>query len=159
MKDGAHKPAAAFALNRKASHDYVVLERFEAGIELRGSEVKSVRDGKVNLAGGFASVENGELLLHDVHITPYEHGGSYNPEATRTRRILLKAHETRALGAKIDQMGYTIVPLKMYPKRRWIKVELGLCKGRKMGDKREVLRRKTADRDTARAISAASRRA
>lgn len=144
-------------MNRKALHDYVVLQKFEAGIELCGSEVKSIRDGKANLAGGFASVDNGELVLHDVHVTPYDHGGRYNHEATRPRRLLLRAHEIRSLDAKVDQMGLTIVPLRLYPKRRWIKVELGLCKGRKMGDKREVLRRRTADRETARAISAARR--
>lgn len=156
MKSGSQK-SAAFAINRKARHDYVVLEKFEAGIELSGSEVKSIREGKVNLAGGFAGVENGEMLLRDVHITPYEHGGRYNHEATRPRRLLLKVREINALDAKVTQMGFTIVPLSLYPKRRWIKVELGLCKGRKMSDKREVLRRRTADRETARAISAARR--
>ncbi|MEI6218178.1 MAG: SsrA-binding protein SmpB [bacterium] len=156
MKAGPQK-SAAFAVNRKATHDYVILQKFEAGMELRGSEVKSIRDGKVNLAAGFASVVGGELVLRDVHITPYDHAGHYNHEATRPRKLLLRAHELRSLDAKIDQMGLTIIPLRLYPKRRWIKIELGLCKGRKMGDKREVLRRKEADRETARAISAASR--
>jgi SsrA-binding protein len=156
VKAGSKK-SAAFAMNRKALHDYVVLQRFEAGIELCGSEVKSVREGKVNLAGGFASVDDGEMVLHDVHITPYEHGGRYNHEATRPRRLLLRAHEIRSLDTKVAQMRFTIVPLRLYPKRRWIKVELGLCKGRKLGDKREVLRRRTADRETARAISSARR--
>ncbi|MEI6808186.1 MAG: SsrA-binding protein SmpB [bacterium] len=156
MKSGSRNPEA-FAMNRKAHHDYVVLQKIEAGIELCGSEVKSVRDGKVNLSAGFAVVENGELLLRDVHIPPYEHGGRYNHEATRPRRVLLRAHEIRSLDEKVSQMGFTIVPLRLYPKRRWIKVELGLCKGRKMGDKREVLRRRTDEREIARAISAARR--
>ena len=150
--------AESLAANRKAFHDYTVIERMEAGVELRGTEVKSVRAGGVNLTGGFACVDRGELVLRDVHIAPYEQGSRFNHDPTRPRRLLMRAREIKALSNRIDAAGLTLVPLKLYFKRRWVKVELGLCRGKKTEDKRETLRRKTVDRETARAIGSARRK-
>jgi SsrA-binding protein len=152
------KNSSVWAVNRKAFHDFSVLERFEAGIELRGSEVKSIKSGRANLTGGYAAAEGNELILRDVHITPYEQATYFNHEATRPRRLLMRGREIRKLSARMDQMGFTLIPLKLYVKRRWIKIELGLCKGKKMGDKREVLRKRTADREAARAVGNARRK-
>lgn len=150
--------ASVLAVNRKAFHDFSVLERIEAGIELRGSEVKSIKAGKANLAGGFATAEGHELFLRDVHITPYEQATYFNHEATRPRRLLMRAREIAKIAARVEQMGFALVPLKLYLKRRWIKIELGVCKGKKMGDKREVLRARAADREAARATANARRK-
>jgi len=152
------KSAPVLAVNRKAFHDYSVLERIEAGVELRGSEVKSIKSGKVNLVGGFATAVGDELFLRDVHITPYEQATYFNHEATRPRRLLMRGREIRKLVSRVERMGLAIVPLKMYVKRRWIKIELGLCKGKKKGDKREVLRTRTADMEAARAMGNARRK-
>jgi SsrA-binding protein len=141
------------ASNRKAFHDFFVLDRLEAGLELLGTEVKSVRAGHVTLTGGFATLEGRQLFLRDVYIAPYECGNRYNHEPTRPRRLLLGRKEIDRLEAKIDQKGVTLVPLSMYFKNRWAKVELGVCKGKQDPDKRESLRRKDADRETRRAMS------
>jgi SsrA-binding protein len=141
------------ASNRKAFHDFFVLDRIEAGLELLGTEVKSVRAGHVTLTGGFATLEGRQLFLRDVYIAPYECGNRYNHEPTRPRRLLLGRKEIDRLEAKIDQKGVTLVPLSMYFKNRWAKVELGVCKGKQDPDKRESLRRKDADRETRRAMS------
>lgn len=138
--------------NRKAFHDNEVLERYESGVELLGSEVKSVRDGKVNLTGGYAFHVKGEMVLRDVHIAPYEHGGRFNHEPTRQRRLLMHNHEIRAIADRAVQKGLALLPLKMYFNNKgWVKLELGLCRARKRSDKREVLKKKTADREAAQA--------
>ena len=142
------------ATNRKAMHDYFVVDRIEAGIELLGTEVKSVRSGNVTLTGGFATIsEAGKVVMQGVHIAPYECGNQFNHEPTRPRTLLLHRREVDRLRGKIATKGYTIVPLKMYFRKRWAKVELGLCKGKQDDDKRETMRRKDADMEARRAIA------
>jgi SsrA-binding protein len=143
------------ATNRKALHDYFVLDRLESGIELRGTEVKSVRSGNVNLTGGFVKIEQSRVTLYGVHIAPYECGNQFNHEPTRPRQLLLHRREIVRLAAKLAQKGLTLIPLSMTLGRRWAKVELGLCKGKQDADKRETLRRKEADRETQKAIARA----
>lgn len=148
------KEADKAATNRKALHDFFVVDRLEAGIELVGTEVKSVRAGNVNLTGGFASIsESGQAVLHGVHIAPYECGNQFNHEPTRPRTLLLHRKEIDRLRAQVSQKGYTLVPLKMYFHKRWAKVEIGLCKGKQDEDKRDSMRRKDADKEARRAIA------
>ncbi|MEI8351502.1 MAG: SsrA-binding protein SmpB [bacterium] len=142
------------ATNRKAFHDFFVVDRIEAGIELQGTEVKSVRAANVTLTGGFAKIEeSGRMVLYAVHIAPYECGNQFNHEPTRPRTLLLHRKEIERLKGQIAQKGYTLVPLKLYFRKRWAKVELGLCKGKQDDDKRDSLRRKDADREARRAVS------
>lgn len=143
------------ATNRKALHDYFVLDRIEAGIELLGTEVKSVRAGTVNLTGGFAKVENGRATLLGVHIAPYECGNRFNHDPVRPRQLLLHRKEITRLESKLAQQGHALVPLKMFFSGRWAKVELGICRGKQDADKRETLRRKEADREARRAMERA----
>jgi SsrA-binding protein len=143
----------ACAVNRKAFRDYVVLEKFEAGIALTGTEVKSIRAGGLTLTGGYASIRDGQIVLYDVQISPYEQGNRYNHAPTRPRKLLIHKREARLLGQRVDQKGLAIIPLKVYFRRGWIKLELGLCKGRQKADKRDALRRKTADLEAARAVA------
>ncbi len=144
------KPGGVVADNRKALRDYTVLEKFEAGIELQGCEVKSIREGRVDLTGGFAMERNGEMVLCDVHISPYEHGGFFNPEPNRPRRLLLRKRQIRSLADRVAQKGLAIIPLNLHLTRGWVKVELAVCKGKKTYDKREALRRKTEMREAQR---------
>jgi len=142
------------AVNRKARYDYFVIERYEAGIELHGTEVKSIRDGHISLAGGFARVEEGEVVLRHVNISLYEFGNRFNHDPDRPRRLLFHKKEIHRLQAQTEQKGHTLVPLRVYLKRGLVKVEIGLCKGKRQSDKRETLRRKTADLEAARAMAA-----
>jgi len=135
------------AKNKKAFHDYDIMERFEAGIVLQGTEVKAARDHKVNLKESYARVENQEVWLVDCHISPYSFGNIQNHEPLRPRKLLLHRREIMKLGGEIARGGLTLVPLGMYLKEGNIKVELALAKGRKLYDKREQARRKTIDRD------------
>lgn len=141
------------ATNRKAFHDFFVLDRIEAGLELLGTEVKSVRAGHVTLTGGFAILEGSQMVLRDVYIAPYECGNRYNHVPTRPRRLLLSRKEIDRLSSKVDQKGVTLIPLSMYFRKRWAKVELGICRGKQDPDKRESLKRKDADRETRRAMA------
>jgi SsrA-binding protein len=142
------KPSSVVATNRKAHHDYAIIEKFEAGIELAGTEVKSLRNGGISLDEGFARVENGEVYLYDVHIAPYEQGNIHNKEPKRRRKLLLHRHEIRRLFGKTTLRGLTLVPLKVYFTKRGIaKVELALCRGRKTEDRREQLRKKAIERE------------
>lgn len=144
---------APIATNRKAWRNYNVLEKFEAGISLLGSEVKSLRAHNADLSSGFAAIENGEVILHDVHIYPYEYSHQLNHEPRRPRRLLLHKHEIKKLFSKVTLKGHTLIPLSLYFNRRGkIKVEIGLCQGKHFADKRDALRRKSIDRETARAI-------
>ena len=146
-------------LNKKALHDYHVLDKFEAGIELLGTEVKSIREGQVDLSAGFATIENNQMLLHDVHIKPYEYGHQLNHEPRRKRRLLLHKNQIKSLFGSLTRKGTTMIPLSIYSNDRGlIKVELGLCQGRQAPDKRDRLRRETDARETARAIAAHTRR-
>lgn len=139
--------------NRKAFRDYTILEKYEAGIQLLGTEVKSARDGHISFTGAYAVTENGEVFLHKLNITPYDYGNRFNHQPDRTRKLLLKRREIVRLQVELEKKGLTLIPLKAYLKRGFIKIELGLCKGKTYGDKRETLRRRTADREAARAIA------
>ena len=126
------------AQNKKAWHDYFVLEQIEAGIALVGTEVKSIRSGAVNLKDSFCSIKDGELFARGIHISPYEKGNLFNRDPLRDRRLLVHKREIRRLHSAVKQDGLTIVPLKLYLKNAKIKLEIGLCKGKKLYDKREV---------------------
>ena len=136
------------AQNRKAFHEYFVLERFEAGIELFGTEVKSVRAGQVNLKDSFCTVKNGELFARGMHISPYEHGNIFNRDPMRPKRLLMHKREILKLQARVMQDGVALIPLSLYFKDSRVKVELGLCKGKKLYDKRQS----DADRESKRDI-------
>lgn len=142
------------ATNRKARYDYHVLDTVEAGIELRGTEVKAVRDGQINLAGGYAAIRDGQIVLHSVNIAPYKFGNQFNHDPLRPRRLLLHRKEIEHLSGHLTRRGFTLVPLSCYFNRRGrIKVELGLCRGKQDPDKRETLRRKISDDEARRAMS------
>ena len=148
------KPAGhKVATNRKAFRDYFVIDRKEAGIELRGTEVKSVRDGHVNLTGSYAKIENGQIFLLGANIAPYEFGNQFNHPPDRPRRLLLHRKEIDRFSGQVLQKGCTLVPLSCYFKKGRVKIELGLCRGRQDPDKREMLRRRDAELDARRAIA------
>ena len=138
--------------NRKAFHEYFVLERFEAGIELAGTEVKSIRAGQVNLKDSFCTIKDGQMTLNGMHVSPYEKGNIFNREPRRPRRMLMHKREILKLFAKIKQDGYTLVPLSLYFKGPRVKVEIGLCKGKKLYDKREAAAKRDAKREMDRAL-------
>lgn len=140
------------AQNKKAYHDYFIEETFEAGIVLNGTEIKSIRKGKANLKDSFAKIERGELYLHNMHVSPYEQGNRYNHDPLRTRKLLLHRKEINKLIGETKEVGYTIVPLKLYLKNGYCKVLIGLGKGKKQYDKREDLKKKEAKRDIERAF-------
>lgn len=135
------------AQNKKAWHDYFVLEQLEAGIALIGTEVKSIRNGGVNLKDSFCTVKDGELLARGIHISPYEKGNIFNRDPLRDRRLLVHKREIRRLFDAVKQDGLTIVPLKLYLKNSKIKLEIGLCKGKKLYDKRAAEAKRDADRE------------
>jgi SsrA-binding protein len=138
--------------NRKARHDYHIIETIEAGIVLKGTEVKSLRLGRVNIRDSFARVKDGEVFLHGMHISPYEQGNRFNHDPLRIRKLLLHRREINRLVGKIQEKGYTMVPLKLYWKHGKCKVELALVKGKRLHDKRETLARKDAERRIERAL-------
>ena len=141
------------AQNRKARHDYFILETFECGIVLTGTEIKSVRDGKVNLKEGYALIRNGEIWLVGVHISPYEKGSYYNHEPLRDRKLLMRKNEILRLFSKVREKGLTLVPLSVYLKEgRRAKVELALVKGKLLHDKRDSIAERDAKRDMERAV-------
>ncbi|CBH20783.1 SsrA-binding protein [Acetoanaerobium noterae] len=140
------------ATNRKARFNYEIIETYEVGIELKGTEVKSIRAGKVNLGEGYASVDNGEVFLKQVHISPYEQGNIFNVDPLRVRKLLLHKQEIRKLIGETTQKGYSLIPLSMYLKRGKVKVQLALAKGKKNYDKRESLAKKDAQRRMEREI-------
>lgn len=143
--------------NRKARHDYTIEESFEAGIELKGTEVKSLRAGKANLKDSFAIIENGELYLHGMHISPYEQGNIFNVEPMRPRKLLMHKKEIMRLLGKTKEQGLTLVPLKAYFKKDKIKIELALAKGKKLYDKRDAAAEKSAKREIEKAMKERSR--
>jgi len=145
------------AENRKASHDYHLLETFEAGVALLGTEVKSIREGRVNLRDSFARVDDGELWVHNIHISPYSHRGYADHEALRRRKLLLHAVEIRKLIGKVEEKGMTLVPVRMYFKNGRVKIAISLAKGKRDYDKRETIKRREADRETRAAIKASRR--
>lgn len=140
------------AQNRKARHDYHILETVEAGLVLKGTEIKSIRSGKMNLQDGFISFSNGEAWLKNVHISPYEHGNIFNHDPIRDRKLLLHKKEITRLSQEVRQKGVTIVPLKVYLVRGRAKVLIGLAKGKNLYDKRHSLKEQQAKRDIDRAL-------
>lgn len=133
--------------NRKARHDYHIDETFEAGIILTGTEVKSVRLTRVNLKDSYAKVENSELFLYNMHISPYEQGNRFNHEPLRTRKLLMRKVEIGRLAGKVKEKGYTLVPLKIYLKQGLVKIELGLGRGKKSYDKRQTIAERESRRE------------
>lgn len=146
------KTTKVLARNKKARHDFFIEEVYEAGIELTGTEVKSAKNGRINLKDGFARIQNGEVYLHNVHISPYEEGNRNNHEPTRTRKLLLHKKEIKKLIGYTQTKGYTIVPLSVYVTRGLIKLELALAKGKQKHDKREAIKRKTMEREAEKAL-------
>ena len=140
------------AANRKALHDYFVLERFEAGVELFGTEVKSIRAGRVNLKDAWCDVANGELIVRGMHVSPYEQGNIFNRDPIRPRRLLMHKREIMRLFGLLKQQGLTLVPLEVYFKGSLVKVEVGLCKGKKLYDKRADIAKRDAVREVERAM-------
>ncbi len=143
--------------NRKALHDYAVLETFEAGVVLLGTEVKSIREGSVNLRDSYARLEKGEVWLLNLHIGPYSHSGYASHEDRRQRKLLLHKHEIRKLTGKVAEKGLTLVPLRMYFKDGRVKLALALAKGKQLHDKRETIRRREVDRETRAAVKSRNR--
>ena len=146
------------ASNRRARHDFEILETIEAGIALLGPEVKSLRAGHASLRESFAQIEGGEVFLRSLHISPYEPATRENPEPTRDRRLLLKHSEIRRLATRVLERGFTVVPLKAYFKGPWAKVELALARGKGFADKRAAIKKRQHGRDVARAMAARGRR-
>jgi SsrA-binding protein len=151
-KTDRQKAEKIVADNRKAFHDYHVLETFEAGVALLGTEVKAIREGRVNLRDSFGRVEDGEVFLHNVHISPYSHRGYSEHEPLRRRKLLLHKQEIRKLIGKTTERGMTIVPLRLYFKNGRVKVAIALAKGKKEYDRRETIKRRETDRETRAAI-------
>ena len=141
------------AVNRIASHNYFLLEKFETGIALSGTEVKSIRAGRANLKDSYGLIKDGELWLLNCHIGPYEHGGYANHAPLRTRKLLVHAEELRKLTGKTQQKGLTLIPTRLYFKNGRVKVELAVAKGKQLWDKRETERRRTADKEAREAVA------
>ena len=149
-KAGSHNRTVA--MNRRAYHEYHVLETFEAGIVLTGTEIKSIRQGKVSITDSFARIEQEELYLYASQIAPYAQGNIHNHAQDRVRKLLVKRSEINRLIGKIKEKGLTLIPLKMYFKNAWIKVELGLCKGKLLHDKRESIKAREGKREIERTL-------
>lgn len=141
------------ATNKKAYHDFFIEETFEAGIQLVGSEVKSIRLGGINLKDSFAYIKNGEIILSNVHISPYKMGSYFNEDPRRDRRLLMHKREIDKLRGKVEQKGYTIVATKVYFKNSLVKIEIALAKGKELHDKRQALKEKQQKRDVMRELS------
>jgi SsrA-binding protein len=156
-KTEREKAQRVIADNRKAFHDYHVLDTWEAGVALLGTEVKAIREGRVNLRDSFARLDKGEIWLMNVHISPYSHTGYAHHDERRQRKLLLHRHEIQKLAGQVNQKGLTLVPLQMYFKNGRIKVALALVKGKQAHDKRETIRRREVDRETRAAVKARSR--
>ena len=140
------------ARNREAYHEYFVEEEYEAGIELMGTEVKSIRAGTLNLKDAWCGIKDGELLLNQMHISPYDHGNRFNPDPRRVRRLLMHKREIMRLLGKVKQDGYSLIPLSVYFKGSRVKVNIGLCKGKKLHDKRQAAAERDAKRQIERAM-------
>ena len=156
-KTDREKAQKVIADNRKAWHDYHVIETWEAGLALLGTEVKAIREGRVNLRDSYARVDSGEVWLMNVHISPYSHTGYAHHEERRQRKLLLHQHEIRKLVGQVKEKGLTLVPLQLYFKNGRVKVALALVKGKQAHDKRETIRRREVDRETRAAVKARQR--
>jgi SsrA-binding protein len=155
--DGGEDAQRIIADNRKALHDYHVLDTWEAGVVLHGTEVKAIREGRVNLRDSYGRVERGEVWLLNVHTSPYSHRGYAHHDERRQRKLLLHEHEIRKLAGRVAERGLTLVPLRMYFKKGRVKVQIALVKGKQAHDKREAIRRRELDRETRAAVKARRR--
>ena len=151
-KDSKQTDIQSVARNKRARHDYHILETLEAGLVLTGTEVKSLRDGRANIADAYGNVRDGEVFLLNLHISPYDRGGYSNHEPNRTRKLLLHRKEIRRLIGAVERQGLTLIPLELYFKNGVAKVALALAKGKKLHDKRETERTRDAEREMARAV-------
>ena len=140
------------AQNKKARHDYFVLETYEAGIELFGTEVKSIRKGRVNLKDSWCSIDGGEIFVNGMHVSPYEQGNIFNTDPMRQKKLLLHKSQIRHLAQESGKMGYSLIPLQVYLKDGRFKMELGVCKGKKLHDKRDSIAERDTKREMARAL-------
>jgi SsrA-binding protein len=156
-KSEREKAQRTIAENRKARFDYHIIETWEAGVSLLGTEVKSIREGRVNLRDSYARVDNGEIWMLNVHISPYSHRGSAEHQELRQRKLLLHRDEIRKMVGKVAEKGLTLVPLELYFKKGRVKVLLGLAKGKQAHDKRETLRKREVDRETRAAVKSRAR--
>ena len=156
-KTEREKAQRTIAENRKARHDYHILDTWEAGVALLGTEVKSIREGRVNLRDSFARAEKGEVFVHNIHISPYSHRGSAVHEELRQRKLLLNRDEIRKMVGKVAEKGLTLVPLELYFKNGRVKVMVALAKGKQAHDKRETLRKREVDRETRAAVKSRAR--
>ena len=145
------------AQNKTAHHDYFIEESYEAGIELFGTEVKSIRQGRVNLKVSWCSIDKGEIFVNGMHISPYEQGNIFNRDPMRVRKLLMHKKEINRLFGVVKQMGYSLIPISLYFKDSRVKVQVGLCKGKKLYDKREDMAKRAAKRDMERAIKEQNR--
>lgn len=148
---------AVITQNRAARHEYFVLETYECGIALSGTEIKSIRNGSVNLKESWCDIQNGEMFIYGMHVSPYEKGNIFNKDPFRVRKLLLHKKEINKLFGKVKQDGLTLVPLSLYFKKQYVKVELGLCRGKKLYDKRETAAKNDAKRDIDRALKSQKR--
>ena len=140
------------AQNRKAFHDYFVDERYECGIALFGTEVKSIRQGRVNLKESWAQIRRGEVWVEGMHISPYEQGNQFNRDPLRSKKLLMHKSEIRKLGSLVDRQGYTLIPIEIYLKEGRVKLQLGLCKGKQVHDKRDAMAKRDSDREIRRTL-------
>ena len=140
------------ARNKKAFFEYILSDKFEAGLELKGPEVKSMREGKISLSDSFVKAEKGEVYLYGMHVSPYKQSGPFAPDPTRVRKLLLHKIEIEKLNSLTNQKGYTVIPTRLYFKRGFAKIEIAVAKGKKLFDKREKLRQQTIDRETNRSL-------
>ena len=145
------------AQNKKAYHEYFVMENFETGIELFGTEVKSIRQGRVNLKDAWCTIEDGEIFVKGMHISPYEQGNIFNKDPIRVRKLLMHKREIMRLFGLVKQQGYSLIPLSLYFKGSRVKLQLGLCKGKKLYDKRDDMAKRDAQRDIERSLKERSR--
>ena len=158
---GAKRPgseAVVFATNRKALRDYDILERLEAGVALKGPEIKAIRERRVSLDGSFARIDGGEVFLYNMHVSPYEQGGRYNAEPTRPRKLLMHRRQIDRLAGLLTQKRVTLIPLRLYEQHGLAKVELAVGKGRRVFEKRDRMRERETDREIQRAMRARQKR-
>lgn len=152
MTQPAQPGRKLIASNRKARHEYQILDQWEAGISLIGPEVKSLREGKVSFQDAFARIDRGEVWLHSLHISPYEQAGRWNADPVRPRKLLLRKDQIRKLVGSVEEKGLTLIPLDLHFRGGYAKVELALCRGKNLHDKRETLKKRTMEREARRAM-------
>ncbi len=155
---GKHPPSDTLATNRKARRDYEILETHEAGIALAGTEIKSIRQHRVSIDDSFARIDGGELFLYNMHVSPYEQGGRYNPDPVRVRKLLMHRREIDRLNGALSRQRMTLIPLRLYQKHGLVKVELAVGKGKRLFEKRDRIRERETQREIARALRSRQKR-